>query len=80
MTKIGLPEVKLGIIPGAGGTQRLTRLVGVARAKDLVFTGRALSAGEAREYGVVDYVAGEGQSAVESAVEVAGMIAGNGES
>ena len=51
VTKIGLPETKLGIIPGAGGTQRLTRLLGLAKAKNLIFTGRALTAQEALEYG-----------------------------
>ena len=50
-TKIGLPETKLGIIPGAGGTQRLTRLLGVAKAKNLIFTARALNAQEALDYG-----------------------------
>ena len=51
MTKIGLPETKLGIIPGAGGTQRLTRLLGLAKTKSLIFTGRALAANEALEFG-----------------------------
>ncbi len=51
VTKIGLPETKLGIIPGAGGTQRLTRLVGLAKAKNLIFTGRGLSASQAWDYG-----------------------------
>lgn len=51
MTKIGLPEVKLGIIPGAGGTQRLTRLLGLAKAKDLIFTARVLTAEEAHQFG-----------------------------
>ena len=51
VTKIGLPEVRLGIIPGAGGTQRLTRLLGVAKAKDLIFTARALTAQEAHDLG-----------------------------
>ena len=51
MTKIGLPETKLGIIPGAGGTQRLTRLLGLSKAKNLIFTGRALTAQDALDYG-----------------------------
>ena len=51
VTKIGLPEIKLGIIPGAGGTQRLTRLLGLSKAKNLIFTGRALTAQDALDYG-----------------------------
>lgn len=54
--KLGQPEILLGIIPGAGGTQRLARLVGPARAKDLVYTGRFVSAAEALEIGLVDRV------------------------
>jgi enoyl-CoA hydratase/carnithine racemase len=54
--KIGQPEILLGIIPGAGGTQRLARLVGPARAKDLVFTGRHVAAEEALEIGLADAV------------------------
>lgn len=54
--KIGQPEILLGVIPGAGGTQRLTRLVGPARAKDLVFTGRHVPAAEALEMGLADAV------------------------
>jgi enoyl-CoA hydratase/carnithine racemase len=53
---IGLTETSLGIIPGAGGTQRLTRLVGPARAKDLVFTGRFVGAEEALRIGLADQV------------------------
>ena len=54
--KIGQPEIQLGIIPGAGGTQRLARLVGPAKAKDLVFTGRHVGAEEALEMGLADAV------------------------
>ena len=54
--KIGQPEIQLGIIPGAGGSQRLARLVGPAKAKDLVFTGRHVGAEEALELGLVDAV------------------------
>jgi enoyl-CoA hydratase/carnithine racemase len=55
--RVGQPEILLGIIPGAGGTQRLSRLVGPARAKDIVFTGRFVSAAEALRIGLVDKVA-----------------------
>lgn len=51
VTKIGLPETALGIIPGAGGTQRITRLLGPAKAKELIFTARALTATEAHKWG-----------------------------
>ena len=53
---LGQPEVLLGIIPGAGGTQRLTRLVGTAKAKDIIFTGRFVKADEALRIGLVDRV------------------------
>lgn len=54
--KVGQPEIALGIIPGAGGTQRLPRLVGPARAKDLIFSGRFVDADEALAMGLVDRV------------------------
>ncbi|MCB0970337.1 MAG: enoyl-CoA hydratase/isomerase family protein [Acidimicrobiales bacterium] len=53
---LGQPEILLGIIPGGGGTQRLPRLIGPARAKDLVFTGRQVGAAEALDIGLVDRV------------------------
>src|SRR5207248_770655 len=58
--KFGQPEILLGIIPGAGGTQRLPRLIGAARAKDLVLSGRQVSAAEAHRIGLVDRVVAAG--------------------
>jgi enoyl-CoA hydratase len=54
--KLGQPEVLLGVIPGAGGTQRLTRLIGPSKAKDLIYTGRFVDAQEALALGLVDRV------------------------
>ena len=54
--KLGQPEIRLGLIPGAGGTQRLARLIGPARAKDLVFSGRMVDADEALRIGLADRV------------------------
>jgi enoyl-CoA hydratase/carnithine racemase len=54
--KVGQPEILLGVIPGAGGTQRLPRLVGPAKAKDLIFTGRHVAADEALAIGLADKV------------------------
>lgn len=54
--KVGQPEMKLGVIPGAGGTQRLARLIGVGRTRDLVYTGRMIDAATALEWGLADRV------------------------
>jgi len=54
--RVGQPEILLGVIPGAGGTQRLPRLIGPSRAKDLVFSGRMVGAAEALQIGLVDQV------------------------
>jgi enoyl-CoA hydratase/carnithine racemase len=59
--KLGQPEILLGLIPGAGGTQRLPRLIGPARAKDIVFTGRFVGAAEALSIGLVDKVVPDSQ-------------------
>jgi enoyl-CoA hydratase/carnithine racemase len=70
------PEVRLGIIPGAGGTQRLPRLVGAGRAKRLLFTGERLTAALALEWGLVDEVVPAGTS-VEQARALGAAIAAN---
>jgi enoyl-CoA hydratase len=69
--KLGQPEILLGLIPGAGGTQRLPRLVGSARAKDIVFTGRFVGAAEALAIGLVDKVVPDGEEYEEAVRMVA---------
>ncbi len=77
--RFGQPEILLGIIPGGGGTQRLARLVGPARAKDLVFSGRTVDAAEALRIGLVDQVVGcDGDApgdAIPAAIELARRFA-----
>ena len=64
--KFGQPEVNLGVIPGAGGTQRLPRLVSKGKAKELIFTGDMVSASEAKEIGLVDKVVPKGEAVLEA--------------
>lgn len=59
--KLGLTETSLGIIPGAGGTQRLPRLIGIGRAKELIYTAKPITALEAKQYGIVEYVVEENE-------------------
>ncbi len=66
--ELALPETTLGIIPGAGGTQRLPRLVGEGRAKELILLGRRLSATEALQWGLVNRVTPAGTSVVDDAI------------
>ncbi len=75
--KLGLPETSLAIIPGAGGTQRLPRLIGRARAKELIFTARKFGAAEALRYGIADRITEAGKT-LESALELAREILPNG--
>jgi methylglutaconyl-CoA hydratase len=74
---LGLPETNLAIIPGAGGTQRLPRVVGVAKAKQLIFTGARLNGNEAFDLGLVNDVVKEGSS-YPKAVEIANQIVDKG--
>lgn len=77
IAKLGLTETSLGIIPGAGGTQRLPRLVGKGRAKELIFTARRIDAAEALEIGLVEYTV-PADFLLEKALEIAGQIVKNG--
>ncbi len=73
--KFGQPEIKLGVIPGIGGTQRLTRAVGKAKAMDLILTGRMMDAAEAEKAGLVARVV-PAASLMDEAMKVAETIAG----
>ena len=73
--KFGQPEIKIGCIPGIGGTQRLTRLIGRARAMDMILTGRMVKADEALQMGLVSRVLPDDQLA-DVAAETAAQIAG----
>jgi methylglutaconyl-CoA hydratase len=74
--QLGLTETSLGIIPGAGGTQRLPRLIGKGKAKELIFTAKRITAQEAAQIGLVEYVVPRAQL-MEKALEIAGQIAVN---
>ena len=75
--RLGQPEVKLGIIPGFGGTQRLPRRVGVSKAKEMIFTGEPVTAEEALRIGLVDKVV-EPEQLMDEIARVAARIAKNG--
>jgi enoyl-CoA hydratase/carnithine racemase len=75
--KLGLPEVRLGVMPGSGGTQRLPRVVGIAKAKELILMGGIIDAAEAADIGLVNRVAPAGE-ALAVAGEMAGTIASRG--
>jgi len=75
--KFGLPEVKLGLFPGFGGTQRLPRLIGASRARELIFSGRIIDAKQAFEWGLVNHVYSSPDFMGE-VLKLAGEIAGNG--
>lgn len=74
--KFGQPEVGLGITPGFGGTQRLARTVGIAKAKELIYTAKVITAEEAKAIGLVSYVVPKGE-VLEEAIKLADMIAKN---
>ncbi|MHA7767778.1 enoyl-CoA hydratase [Bacillus atrophaeus] len=75
--RLGLPETSLAIIPGAGGTQRLPRLIGQGKAKELIYTGRRISAQEAKEIGLIEYVTASADL-LSKAEQLAEFIAANG--
>lgn len=74
---MGMPETRLAIIPGGGGTQRLPRLIGIARAKEMIFTGRRMDAKEALELGLVNRVV-QADTLMEQSLGMAEMIAQTG--
>lgn len=74
---LGCPETSLAIIPGAGGTQRLPRLIGLSKAKELIYTSRRIGADAAEKIGLVDYAVDENE-ALTKALELAREILPNG--
>ncbi|WP_458413442.1 enoyl-CoA hydratase [Schinkia sp. CFF1] len=75
--RIGLTETSLAIIPGAGGTQRLSRLIGIGKAKELIYTARRVDAHEAKELGILEHVV-PNEELLSKAKEIAERIAENG--
>jgi 3-hydroxyacyl-CoA dehydrogenase len=75
--KVGLPEVNLGILPGAGGTQRTPRLAGVEAAAEMITSGRHVGAGEAQELGLVDHVDNKAETPAEAGIAFARLLLGN---
>lgn len=73
-SKLGQPEINIGIIPGAGGTQRLTRLIGEGRAMEMILTGRMITAKEAHQYGIVNFVFDSDELEIKT-LEIANTIA-----
>jgi len=76
--KLGLPETGLGVTPGAGGTQRLPRIVGMAKAKEMLFTGKVITATEAEQIGLVNRVVPH-ESLLDEALGMAAAITQNGQ-
>lgn len=74
--KLGLTETSLGIIPGAGGTQRLPRLIGIGKAKELIYTARKISAEEAYKLGIVEHIVSK-EKLMEKAMQLAEEMAQN---
>lgn len=77
MAKLGMPEVRLGVMPGSGGTQRLPRVIGLARAKEMILTGAIVDATEAGNIGLVNQVVSAGE-AINAATTMAETIASRG--